>query len=216
MENDKPLEADISPTEAPAGSQVAQEAPVVDPLDPVVEKGGEDVKPQGEEAMDLTLADLNTLAGREGDNAFKSKADYEKHYKNLTGLVGDPEARKENNAPKKEEEESIGDKALREVETLKGEIAKKDFLLEQPTAKDHMDVLEAYADKNDIGLGEAWEKIGSQFATSGDSKQIKTNNRINQVQSQKISDLAKAARSGDDVAQENLVEEYLGTGKGNI
>ena len=206
MEENKPPVADSSVQENQ------------DPLDAVHEEGEGNVQNQDVEAKEaLSLDELNKLAGREGDNSFKSKADFNKHYDNMKGLVGDPEAHVKNELEGKVEEKEVdlSEKNATELAGLKKELATKDFILANEKAKDNIDVIEAYAEKNDMTLSEAWEKIADKF-TSGDSKVIKTNNRINPVQNQKISDLAKNARTGHNKSQENLVAEMLGTESGKL
>ena len=177
--------------------------------DPAQAEGQEDVGTE-EEKAELSLSDLNTLSGREGDNAFTSKDDFEKHYQNLKSLVGDQEAikaRKEQVAPEPGVAEKLAD--------LENRLAEKDFLGDNPGAKDNLDLVKAYADANKLSLSEAWEKTSDKFATSGDSKLI-TNQRINPVKSADTAKLAEAARTGDTNAQERYVAELLGTDSGKL
>ena len=187
MEENKPLDADTSSEET-------------------LEEGQKDVETK-EVKAELSLDDLNTLSGREGNNAFKSKEDFEKHYQNLKSLVGDQEAIKE----RKQETPDIAQK----LADLENRLAEKEFLAENPSAKDNLDLVKAYAKANDMTINEAWEKTSSKFATSGDSKLI-TNQRINPVNSTDRAKLAEAAKSGDTQAQERYVAEMLGTDSGKL
>ena len=161
------------------------------------EEGTEDVLGKGE-VEELSLDELNKASGRE----FKSKEAYLKHYKNLNKLVGDQDLAKKRKETKSEEI----DPTAKELAELKKDLAKKDFLLETPTAKEFLDVVEAYAEMNDMSLSEAWEAKFTGIAESSQSKNIINKNRTNPVQSQKISELAKLARSGDQDAQDELIE----------
>jgi hypothetical protein len=159
------------------------------------------------------------LSGREGDNAFKSKDDFEKHYQNLKSLVGDQEAIKaRKDKPESGEEakaESKDDDVRKELEMLKSNLAEKEFLAENPDAKDKLDIVQAYADKNGLDLAKAWDKLADKFTASGDSKLI-TNQRINPVKSADRQKLIENARSGNSNYQEQYVAEMLGTDKGHL
>jgi len=205
MEENKPLETDTIEEQAPEASE---NTPV---------EGVEDVETKEAEG-DLSLEDLNKLSGREGDNAFKSREDFEKHYANLKGLVGDQEAVKARKAVEKAEanvEENPTDAVAKELAELKNQLAEKEFIASKPEAKKHLDVVKAYAKANDISIAEAWEKTADNFA-SRDSKSLTTNNRINPVSSADNAELAKNARTGNSDSQEKLVEAMLGTSKGKL
>lgn len=184
MEENKPLETDSNVEETKVET---------------TEEGRKDVGTKEEKAT-LSLDDLNTLAGREGDNAFKSVEDFNKHYGNLKGFVGDPEAIK----ARKEQEKVETTDALQEVRKLREELAEKSFVASNPDAKNNLDIIKAYAAANSLGLSEAWEKISGNFA-SGNS--LKTNQRINPVNSTDRAKLVEQAKSGDANAQERLVME---------
>lgn len=170
--------------------------------DDVQEEGAEDVKGKSE-VENLTLEELNKVSGRK----FESKADYLKHYAGLKSLVGNQELAKERK--KKEVKEDTSDAVSRELADLKKDLAKKDFLLETPTAKEYLDIVEAYAEKNNLSLSEAWESKFTQLAESSQSKNVINKNRINPVQSQRTSELAKLARTGNQKAQDDLINELV-------
>lgn len=174
------------------------------------EAGQEDVETKSD---NLSLEELNTLAGRT-DNPFKSKEEYLKHYEGLKKLSGDQEAIKERKAQKEVEELKKKDSDVSaQLENFKKEIAKKDFLIETPTAKNYIDVIEAYAEKNNMSIDEAWksEKFKPIAETAERvSKNIITNNRITPIQSQKMDKIAEQVRvTGNDSAKIDLVKEYF-------
>ena len=174
--------------------------------DDSTEVGGEDVAGKSE-VEKLSLDELNTLAGRK-DNPFKTKEEFVKHYGNLKNFVGDQELAKERKE-KKEVKKDVIDSTAEELAELKKDIAKKDFLLETPTAKEYLDIVEAYAEKNNLTLSEAWEAKFKTIADSSQRKVIINKNRINPVESQRISELAKSAKAGNEEAQNALIEEMV-------
>jgi glycine cleavage system pyridoxal-binding protein P len=103
--------------------------------------------------------------------------------------------------------------AVSMVEALKKDIAKKDFLIETPTAKNYIDILEAYAEKNSISIDEAWKS--DKFRPIAETAQrvektLITNNRITPIQSQKLDKIADQVRTtGNDSAKIDLVKEYF-------
>ncbi len=158
----------------------------------------------------LSLDELNVKAGREGEQAFKTKEDFFKHYENLKSFVGKKQE------PAKSEDVSTKE----ELAQLKQELAKEKFIGNTPTAKQAISVLEAFAKDRNMSLDEAWssdefKSIAEAFSTKGDNgKTVITNNRINPVQSQRISELATSARTGDSASAEALVKEVLGKSLG--
>lgn len=169
------------------------------------EAGDTDVEGKSEEAKSLTREQLEKVAGRK----FESDEDFIKHYENLKNLVGDQELAKERKAKK---EEPKGDK-LSEMEQklarLEKESITKDFLLETPTAKEHLDLVEAYAEKHGLSLSEAWESKVSKLAESSQSRTVINKNRITPVQSQRVADLADRARTGDQGATDELINTLV-------
>lgn len=172
------------------------------------ETGSEDVEGKGdEETKSLSREQIEKIAGR----TFESDEDFLKHYENLKNLVGDQELAKERKEKKAEAEKPKGDTpdVAQELAQLKKDIAKKDFLLDNPSAKEYMDVLEAYADKHGMPLQEAWEKRFSAIAETSQRKVVINKNRINPVQSQQITSLAAEARKGNQAAQDALINELV-------
>jgi hypothetical protein len=172
------------------------------------ETGVEDVEGKGgEETKSLSREQIEKIAGR----TFESDEDFLKHYENLKNLVGDQELAKERKAKKAEAEKPKSDTpdVAQELAQLKTDIAKKDFLLDNPSAKEYMDVLEAYADKNGMPLQEAWEKRFSAIAETSQRKVVINKNRINPVQSQQITSLAAEARKGNQAAQDALINDLV-------
>lgn len=174
----------------------------------VDEKAGqEDVAGKGDS---LSLEDLNKTFGRE----FKTKEEALKHAENLKSFAGDQEAIKERKAQKElEAQKKKGQDALTRVETLEKEIAKKDFLIETPTAKQVIEPLEAYAEKHNISLSEAWSSEAFKPIAEASQKISKapvTNNRITPIQSKTIEKLKEeVAKTGSDEAKISLVTEYF-------
>lgn len=167
-------------------------------------EGNEDVSGKDEA---VSLEELNTISGRE----FKSKEDFNKHYENLKKLVGDQDLAKER---KEKKEEDVKPDKVSELEKqlneMKAENIKKDFLLEVPTAKEHLDLVEAYAEKQGISLSEAWStKFSHLVESSQKSANVINKNRINPVQSQETAKLAQLAQSGDDKAQDALINSLV-------
>jgi len=189
--------------------QPTQEADGLEDLFEDDQPGNEEV----EKSDQLSLEELNALAGRK-DNPFKSKEEYLKHYESLKSLSGDQEAIKERKAQKELEKKTVEEKTLKEeMEALKKDLSKKDFLVETPTAKDYLEIVEAYAEKNEMTLVEAWnsEKFKSiAEASQRASKNVITNNRITPVQAQTVNKLAEEVKAtGSDDAKIKLVAEYL-------
>lgn len=174
------------------------------------QEGTEDVEKKSDQ---LSLEKLSALAGRK-DNPFKSYEEYQKHYEGLKSLSGDQEAIKERKAQKELEKKAQEEATAKdEIAQLKKELARKDFLVETQTSKDIIDVIEAYADKNEMTLAEAWnsDKFKSiREASQRASKKITTNNRITPVQAQTVTKLAEEVKAtGSDDAKIKLVSEYL-------
>lgn len=196
-QNNKPTDADVS-----------EDSNLEDIFDEN-EKGDTDVADKGE-LNKFSLDELNNISGRK----FETKEDFFKHYDGLKNLVGDQELakqRKEKAAEEKNDKKPAEDSTAKELAELKKDLAKKDFLLEKPTAKEFIDVVEAYAEKNNITLSEAWESKFKFAETSQNvQKNIISKNRIAPVHSQRISELAKGARTGNEQSQNELIKEVLG------
>jgi len=163
--------------------------------------GAKDVLGKSEVA-NLTLEELNNISGRK----FESKEDYIKHYENLKKLVGDQDLAKDRKV-KKETPDKVSE-LEKEIAEMKKSGTIKDFLLEQPTAKEHLDLVEAYAEKHGLSLSEAWNTKFANLVESS-QKNVINKNRINPIQPQQITNLADRARGGDESAQDALINELV-------
>ena len=164
----------------------------------------------------LSLDELNVLAGRSGNQAFTSKDDFFKHYKNLASLVGKPaEVRVEK--PKKSVQTDEVSELKQEVQRIQATLVQKDFLSTVPEATPHLKLIEAVAAKDGISLNDAWEKSVKPLAQAASSYQkerevgVNSRNRINPMTSQKIDALKnKVLETGSRADKERLVGEALG------
>lgn len=175
----------------------------------------EETPTEGDEAVEktgdqLALEELSTTLGRD----IKSKDDALKAIKSLKSLVGDQDAIKERKAQKELEKKQAEEASTKEeLAQLKKDLAKKDFLISEPTAKDYLEVIEAYAEKNGMSLDEAWKS--DKFKPIAEvsqrvAKSVVTNNRIAPVQAQTVNKLAEEVKTtGSDEAKTNLVKEYF-------
>lgn len=191
MDNDKPVSTDVESTE----NQAAESHE---------ETGGEDVEGKGEGIETLTLEDINSVLKRD----FKTKEEALKSLDGLKRLVGDQELAKERKEKKNQESDNTPD-VVKEIQNLKQEIKRKDFLAENPTAKGIMDIMEAYAEKTGISLEEAWEQKFKEIAESSQRKVLTNKNRNTPVQSEEIQKLSEAAAHGNPRAQEDLVKKLV-------
>lgn len=159
---------------------------------------------------EVTLAELNELAGRDGDRAFKSKDDFNKHYANLAALVG-KQPPKEKKAGKPVESNSDLEAIKAEIAEIKSAGERDKFLTSNPTAKENLDLLEAYADKKGVTLSEAWEEKKDVFAQDDNREVgIKSRNRVAPVRQDKnLQALKEQASSGSAQAQEELTRKML-------
>lgn len=199
MEEDKPL----SDTIEESGDQESTELELDGDL---FEEGTEDVDA---DTLALTLAELNELSGRTGDNAFKSKEDYFKHYKNLSSLVGKKEE------PKKEVKNDGGNDDIRkEIAELRQTIVEKDFVSENPAAKEHITLIRDVAKSRGVSLSEAYESVKDIVDSASAYKKerevgVNSKNRINPMQSQRLNKLAQNVKAGDRKSEEALVAEFF-------
>jgi hypothetical protein len=204
MDNNKPLETDTS--EDNVEEESTEDESIYELFE---EEGGDDVEGKGE----LSLEELNKISGRE----FKSKEDYLKHYENLKKLVGDQDLAKKRKEVKQEEakKEEV-DETAKELAQLKKDLAKKDFLIETPTAKPFIEPLEAYADRQGVSLEEAWNSESFQLIAESSQrtgKKLTTNNKIAPARSKEIDRLQKeVVETGSEDAKLNLVKEFFKKG----
>ena len=169
------------------------------------EAGDTDVEGKSEEAKNLSREQLEKVAGRK----FESDEDFIKHYENLKNLVGDQELAKERKAKKEEPKVDKLSEMEQKLARLEKESITKDFLLATPTAKEHLDLVEAYAEKHGLSLSEAWESKVSKLADSSQSRTVINKNRITPVQSQRVVDLAERAKTGDQNATDELINTLV-------
>lgn len=197
MDEDKPVDTDVV-------TEAADES-----IESIFEETGEtDVEGKSEEAdmSTLSLDDINSVLKRD----FKTKEEALKSLDGLKRLVGDQDLAKERKEKKTETKSDVDDRIAR----LEKQLEVKDFLLEVPTAKEHLELVEAYAEKHGMTLSEAWSSKFAKFAepsqTKGEQGRTVINkNRINPVQSQRISSLAEQARQGNSEAQDALINELV-------
>lgn len=167
--------------------------------------GDTDVEGKGEEAKNLSREQLEKVAGRK----FESDEDFIKHYENLKNLVGDQELAKERKAKKEDTKVDKLSEMEQKLARLEKESITKDFLLATPTAKEHLDLVEAYAEKHGMSLSEAWESKVSKLAESSQNRTVINKNRITPVQSQRVVDLAERAKTGDQNATDELINTLV-------
>lgn len=209
MKDDKPLDTD------PENEDSEEEDFEEEDVD---QEGAEDV------ASKMSLEELNTLAKREGDNAFQTKEDFVKHYANLNSLVGDQKRLEDEKKAKAEAE--AAEKAKDENLTLSERLASFEarfeedkFLTTNPDAKDSLDLVRSYSKDKGISLDEAWEKGGIKELTEAkkareDETEIGVNskNRLNSTEKKKIGKLATKVESGNasDAERMDLIRNFPG------
>lgn len=180
------------------------------------EAGTTDVEGEGNGGADtLDLTTFSKLAGRE----FTSNEDLIKHYKGLNSLVGDQkiaELRKLEEAGKSGTQNApAGDDDLKaRLETMEKTLVKKDFLLDTPTAREYLDLVEAVSEKKGISLNEAWKEIETKVQTSQGQSNGQTpligKNRVNPPDNAgEIQSLTQRAQAGDEAARMELVQKTV-------
>jgi len=155
----------------------------------------------------LSLEKLNALAGRSGEQAFKSVEDFEKHYGNLKSFVG--KAGKKEEKPVKKETSSEVEELRARLDAIEAEKKQSEFLSQNPEAKANLDLLEAYAEKSGKSLAEAWEEKKDVFSRAEEVADIKSTNRIAPIRPKDTSQLETLARQGNYEAQAELVKLRL-------
>lgn len=187
MSDNKPLEADSSEQE----------------------EGQEDV------AGNLSLEELNKIAGRE----FDSREDFLKHYDNLKSLVGD---QKRVQAEKKAQEvEKVTEENLTLAErlsSLEASIEEGRFIDTNPDAKDSLDDLRALAKGKGVSLQEAWESGFKDLVEAKKARESETEigvnskNRLNSTEAKKVASLAEKVQSGQasEAERAELIRNWPG------
>lgn len=192
MKDDKPLETDTEEV-------LEEESEEAD------EVGSEDVASQEQEGLDL--AKLKEITGRD----FKDEDDFQKHYKNLSSFVG-----KKKEEPK-QQASNLAEKA--ELQELKDYVMERDFLTDNPDAKDTLKLVKAYAKDQDITLSEAWESGGFKDLVEAKKAReneleigVKSKNRLNSIEKKKISNLATKVEKGSASEDERreLIRNFPG------
>lgn len=192
---DKPLESDSEELQEDEGK-----------VQPDSSEEGNQKEEKNVESEVVTLDKLNLLAGRTGDQAFKSVEDFEKHYGNLKSFVG---KKQETATPSaKETSTDLYEELKREIDSLKAEKSQESFLASNPEAKENLDIIEAYAEKNGLTLHEAWEKKRDVFSRD-EGADIKPTNRQMPIQPKDIQQLSERAKAGDEAASAELVRRIL-------
>jgi len=197
MKNDKPLETDVEEAEEETSDNsddLFEEEAEAD------QTGSKDVA--SEEPEGLNLEKLKEITGRD----FKDEEDFTKHYKNLNSYVG--KKVKSTKTPKNDPDLVT---KLAEIDELKDYVMQKDFLTDNPDAKDSLDLVKAYAKDKDLSLAEAWEKGGiSKLVEANKAREdeleigVKSKNRLNSSEVKKIGKLAEKVESGTASDEERL------------
>ena len=174
MDN-KPLETD----DQEESVENLFETPEETPQEPGVEDVGDK----------LTLEEINSMTGRE----FKSKDEFEKHYKNLSSFVG----KKTEDKPKPAKEELTD--LMAKVSGLEQTVKERDFIYEKPEAKDHLDLIRSVAKAEGLSLSDAWEKtkdyVGAVEASKKEKTVVESKNRLSAPQQKEIQALAEKSRT---------------------
>jgi len=173
--------------------------------------GTTDVKGEDNGGSTLDLATLSKIAGRE----FTSNDDLIKHYQNLNSFVGDQEIAdlRKLKADKTATQAPAGDDDLKaRLEKMEKTIVEKDFLLATPTAKEHLELVQALSEKKGIPLDEAWQQIATKVQTSqgqgnGQIPLIGKNRVTPPDDAGRIQDMTELARKGDLAAQNELISK---------
>ena len=218
MDENKPSSSDPSApgSSAEAGSDHVDNqqgsAPTDPPQNPT--EGQEDV---------LVLEALSKLAGREGDRAFKSKEDYEKHYKELSSHVGKP--KQEVTPPETTPPETPAAPAEKTpegegsgVKELTAQVEKSEFLRRHPEAEEDIDMVTRSAGDNDLSLEEAYKRddlttllsdIRAGREKRNSESGIESNQRIGESGPEISDDVRAAASAGDSKAQDEVVNKMV-------
>ena len=173
-------------------------------LDDLFETGSEDV----ESDATLTLAELNELSGRTGENAFKSKEDFTKHYGNLKSFVGKKQVEAKPQKVEKPKDEYISRSQMEAI------LAERDLISGNQTAKENIDLIRAVAKDKGVSMEEAFKALEPTLTAASAYKKerevgVNSKNRINPMQSQNLNKLAERVVSGDARSEEALVDEWF-------
>lgn len=158
----------------------------------------------------FTLDELNQIAGREGDNAFKSKEDFQKHYGNLKSFVGKA------NQTSQENTQGGSD----DIKSMREQLERESFLRRNPDIKEgsaEYKLLNKFAQAEGTNLDGAYQnqefKDALDLLRAGqESKSAETSVESNQRVGTgvEVSDeLKNKAAMGDSAAQEEYVMKSL-------
>lgn len=157
----------------------------------------------------LSLEEINALApaGRE----FKSKEEFAKHWKNLVHFTGKVNSDAKPVAPKAESNQDVYNR----LSAMEQRIEQKEFLADNPLAKDHLEVVKAVAKDKGTTLEEAWTthvKATAEAAAEakkGRNVGVNSKTRISPQVSERMKATEDAARQGNPQAQDELVAGFL-------
>lgn len=205
---DKPTVTDAS-EESQVDQNESHELQADTNFDDLFEEAGDEDDGNDAAVGTFTLEELNEFAGRKGDNAFKSKDDFMKHYDNLKRYVG---VKQEKEKP--EVKEASKGEYLTKAE-LDSYFAERDFISSNPVAKENLDLLRAVAKDKGVSIDKAYETLKDTLEAASAFKKERTvgvnsKNRINPIQSAKMKNLVEQAKTGNNQAQDQLIEEFMG------
>jgi len=189
------------------------------------EEGGQDVSEETS-SEESVVQEFEEIAGRE----FKDFDDVKKHYENLKEFSGTEEAQELREKAQKfeelqekadgllgdmseEDKEEIEEKEKEgRLDKLEEKFHKSEFLRDYPDAGEHMELVEAVADKKDVSYEKAWNGYVEDYGVSKSEKEkeksdsTKSKPRVAPEKREKINQLAKQASDSDEAAEE-LVSE---------
>lgn len=207
MEDNKPEETDAFEVEESTDENQSADESLEDLFED--EAGEADVVSDAPDADAVFKAELEKISGR----TFKDAEDARKHYKNLTSFVGkkaEPEAKK-----------SVDplSASMDRIQALEARLEEKEFLAENPQAKEHLKIVRAVAKDKGVTLAEAFNDVKDVIDSASAYKKereigVSSKNRINPQQEKKLQQLANKAReTGRIDDQERFVAAALGLEK---
>jgi len=171
----------------------------------------------GEKTEDsLSLEKLNELAGRKGDNAFKSLEDFTKHYSNLSSFVG-----KKTEEKTETKEDKSGDGEVANIlSDLASSLAEEKFLRRNTSIKEgssEFQLLKKFADGDNKSLQDAFndekfQGLLKDLTVGREQRESETSVESNQrtgVDSKLSEETIKNAKGGNIGAQMDVVKELL-------
>ena len=220
MEENKPLSAN------PSESDVSSEAGEGHVENQQANTPEAEAQPSAEQTdKGLNLEDLNKMAGRDGDRAFKTRKDFEKHYGELSSYVGKKvEAEKVQKAAEAKEEVDAKAEALTEADkiaALNVRLDEESFLRRHPDVEEgsaELDLIKKYADQSNTTLDEAYKeetlstllkdlKVGREKRESETA--IESNQRLATNEPKLSPEIIKAASMGNTHARREVIREMV-------